>query len=88
MHGVAPHMCGQVGHPLLDRGAGGRSPGYLAKDSHQAMTITPAKNPGTDSAPGRRARDRAKVPHGSERLSASAPIAARDNATCTAVFPM
>jgi hypothetical protein len=30
MHGVAPHMCGQVGHPLLDRGAGGRSPGYLA----------------------------------------------------------
>jgi len=31
MHGVAPHMCGQVGHPLLDRGAGGRSPGHLAR---------------------------------------------------------
>jgi len=72
---------------LLDRGAGGRSPGYLANDSHQAMTLTPAKYPGTDSAPGRRARDRAKVPHGSERLSASARIAARGNATGTAVFP-
>jgi hypothetical protein len=22
------HMCGQVGRPLLGRGAGGRSPGY------------------------------------------------------------
>jgi hypothetical protein len=29
MHGVAPHMCDQAGRPLLDRGAGGRSPGYL-----------------------------------------------------------
>jgi hypothetical protein len=29
MHGVAPRMCGQVGRPLLGRGAGGRSPGYL-----------------------------------------------------------
>jgi hypothetical protein len=28
MHGVAPHMCDQVGRPLLDRGAGGRSPGF------------------------------------------------------------
>jgi hypothetical protein len=32
MHGVAPLMCDQVGRPLLDRGAGGRSPGYLADD--------------------------------------------------------
>jgi hypothetical protein len=31
MHGVAPHMCGQVGHPLSDRGAGGRSPGFRPK---------------------------------------------------------
>jgi hypothetical protein len=29
MHGVAPRMCGQDGRPLLGRGAGGRSPGYL-----------------------------------------------------------
>src|SRR5262249_26058346 len=29
MHGVAPHMCGRGGSPLLGRGAGGRSPGYL-----------------------------------------------------------
>jgi hypothetical protein len=29
MHGVAPHMCNQVVHPLLDQGAGGRSPGFL-----------------------------------------------------------
>jgi hypothetical protein len=29
MHGVAPHMCDQVGRPLLDRGAGGRSPVFL-----------------------------------------------------------
>jgi hypothetical protein len=29
MHGVAPHMCCQVGRPLSGRGAGGRSPGYL-----------------------------------------------------------
>jgi hypothetical protein len=30
MHGVAPHMCGQVARPLLGGGAGGRSPGVLA----------------------------------------------------------
>src|SRR5215472_5904039 len=30
MHGVAPQMCGRVASPLLGRGAGGRSPGYLA----------------------------------------------------------
>jgi hypothetical protein len=29
MHGVAPQMCGRVASPLLGRGAGGRSPGYL-----------------------------------------------------------
>src|SRR5262249_56979322 len=29
MHGVAPQMCGRVANPLLGRGAGGRSPGYL-----------------------------------------------------------
>src|SRR5216683_4921117 len=29
MHGVAPHMCDQVVRPLLDQGAGGRSPGFL-----------------------------------------------------------
>src|SRR5258707_14526458 len=29
MHGVAPHMCDQDVRPLLDQGAGGRSPGYL-----------------------------------------------------------
>ena len=29
MHGVAPQMCGRVANPLLDLGAGGRSPGYL-----------------------------------------------------------
>src|SRR4029077_3595013 len=29
MHGVAPHMCGRGASPLLDRGAGGRSPGFL-----------------------------------------------------------
>src|SRR5262249_3353619 len=29
MHGVAPHMCGRGGSPLLGRGAGGRSPGFL-----------------------------------------------------------
>src|SRR6267378_4518749 len=45
MHGVAPHMCGQVGRPLLDRGAGGRSPGYLANDSHQARRSLPPKIP-------------------------------------------
>jgi hypothetical protein len=28
MHGVAPHMCDQVVRPLLDQGAGGRSPGF------------------------------------------------------------
>ena len=31
MHGVAPHMCGRVASPLLGRGAGGRSPGYLIR---------------------------------------------------------
>jgi hypothetical protein len=34
-------MCGQVGRPLLDRGVGGRSPGYLLL----AIPITPTKNP-------------------------------------------
>jgi len=29
MHGVAPQMCGGIGSPLSDRGAGGRTPGYL-----------------------------------------------------------
>src|SRR5262245_1724869 len=29
MHGVAPQMCGRVASPLLGRGAGGRSPGFL-----------------------------------------------------------
>ncbi len=29
MHGVAPHVCGQVAGPLLGGGAGGRSPGFL-----------------------------------------------------------
>jgi hypothetical protein len=29
MHGVAPQMCGRVVCPLLGRGAGGRSPGFL-----------------------------------------------------------
>jgi hypothetical protein len=29
MHGVAPHMCDRGASPLLDRGAGGRSPGFL-----------------------------------------------------------
>src|SRR6516165_3948147 len=29
MHGVAPQMCGREASPLLGRGAGGRSPGYL-----------------------------------------------------------
>jgi hypothetical protein len=29
MHGVAPQMCGRVACPLLGRGAGGRSPGFL-----------------------------------------------------------
>src|SRR6266404_8995148 len=31
MHGVAPHMCDQVVRPLLDQGAGGRSPGFLLR---------------------------------------------------------
>jgi hypothetical protein len=31
MHGVAPQMCDRVVSPLLDRGAGGRSPGYLER---------------------------------------------------------
>ena len=31
MHGVAPHMCGQVVRPLLGGGAGGRSPGFIYK---------------------------------------------------------
>ena len=35
------HMCDQVTRPLLDQGAGGRSPGFLAIGSHQAMTLTP-----------------------------------------------
>jgi hypothetical protein len=29
MHGVAPQMCDRVACPLLGRGAGGRSPGFL-----------------------------------------------------------
>jgi hypothetical protein len=33
MHGVAPQMCGRVASPLLGRGAGGRSPGYLMSAS-------------------------------------------------------
>src|SRR5713101_1962869 len=32
MHGVAPHMCGQASRPLLDQGAGGRSPGFPSAD--------------------------------------------------------
>src|SRR5258707_12093582 len=31
MEGVAPHMCDQVARPLLDQGAGGRSPGFLLR---------------------------------------------------------
>src|SRR5215471_1295928 len=30
-HRVAPHICDQVGRPLLDRGAGGRSPRFQPK---------------------------------------------------------
>jgi hypothetical protein len=33
MHGVAAQMCGRVASPLLGRGAGGRSPGYLMPPS-------------------------------------------------------
>jgi hypothetical protein len=29
MHGVAPQLCDQIDRPLLGRGAGGRSPGFL-----------------------------------------------------------
>jgi hypothetical protein len=33
MHGVAPHMCGQVVRPSLGGGTGGRSPGlHLSRD--------------------------------------------------------
>ena len=33
MHGVAPRMCGQVVHPSLGGGAGGRSPGSIYADT-------------------------------------------------------
>ena len=33
MHGVAPRMCGQVVHPSLGGGAGGRSPGSIYADA-------------------------------------------------------
>ena len=38
MHGVAPQMCGRVASPLLGRGAGGRSPGYLMSASPRQST--------------------------------------------------
>jgi hypothetical protein len=42
MHGVAPHMCGQVGRPLSGRGAGGRSPGYRLKDRRMEAGLAQA----------------------------------------------
>src|SRR6266446_3354463 len=41
MHGVAPQMCGRVASPLLGRGAGGRSPGYLMPPRLAARVQTP-----------------------------------------------
>jgi hypothetical protein len=38
MHGVAPHMCDQVVRPLLDQGAGGRSPGFPAEALQMAAS--------------------------------------------------
>src|SRR5258705_11294450 len=38
MHGVAPHMCDQVVRPLLDQGAGGRSPGFTAEALQMAAS--------------------------------------------------
>jgi hypothetical protein len=41
MHGVAPQMCGRVASPLLGRGAGGRSPGFLMPPRLAARVQTP-----------------------------------------------
>src|SRR5215475_4310041 len=43
IHGVAPHMCGRGGSPLLDRGAGGRSPGFLIGLPGRDIVITAKK---------------------------------------------
>jgi hypothetical protein len=43
MHGVAPHMCGRVGSPLLGGGAGGRSPGFI-------ITVKNLATPGAGKA--------------------------------------
>src|SRR6516165_4152895 len=42
MHGVAPHMCVKQARPLLDRGVGGRSPGFLFSAAIAAALATPA----------------------------------------------
>src|SRR5260370_10067 len=42
--GRSPHMRSSR-PPIVVPRSRGRSPGYLANDSHQAMTLTPAKNP-------------------------------------------
>src|SRR5260370_37926692 len=42
MHGVAPQMCGRVASPLLGRGAGGRSPGYLMPPRLAALSVIAA----------------------------------------------
>src|SRR5258706_1352460 len=43
--GVAPHMCDQVVRPLLDQGAGGRSPGFLLLAMALGDPLTLARNP-------------------------------------------
>jgi hypothetical protein len=56
MHGVAPRLCDQIDRPLLGRGAGGRSPGFLydlipagplvpARRLISAMDLVPANPP-------------------------------------------
>ena len=39
MHGVAPRLCDQIDRPLLGRGAGGRTPGFL----YDLIPLVPAR---------------------------------------------
>jgi hypothetical protein len=41
-------MCDQVGRPLVDRGAGGRSPGYLLKPRWRHQLVRPRRQEAAD----------------------------------------